>query len=225
MARQTSALALSPETARTIADLSDAYRELDAAAIDDEKRTELTEYYQNSIAPELEAVRGQPVGVADLLPKGAAAIFLQANYVAREGTEDPTLVDDAGGGSRWTDLHSEINPVYRDIASGAGFEDLYLIDSRSRVVVDSVGKGIDFATSLSLGPQSGSTLTVLVSSVINSATPDQPMIVDFAPYVGAGDRPAAFIASAVFDGTDITGVVAARINATELSTLSGTTTQ
>lgn len=216
-ANQLGALAQSPATAEAIGALGEAYRILDAAPLDEDAEARLAAYYRTSVTPKLEAVRGTPVSATQLVPDGAAAVALQAVYVIadEDGPGDRSDVDDAGDGSEWSKIHATVHPAYREIAARAGFDDLYFVDVERDVVVYSVGKGIDFATSLTVGPHSGTTLAQLVQRV--RAEPDGAVWADFATYGGAADRPVAFVASAVRNGDGVVGVVVARLGTDRLN--------
>ena len=219
------ALAASPATAAAITDLGDAYVELNEEPGGTEALNDLTEFYLGDVVPELEAVNGSRVAAAFLVPDGNAAVHLQDAYSiprapstsptddddASEVTIDPDLVTDPGDGSRYSGLHPSIHQVFGQISIQSGFDDLFLIDARSDVIVYSVRKRIDFATSLDLGPHSGSTLARLLDTFDDD---DRPVgrFSDLSAYVPAFERPVAFVASPVFDGDTLVGYIAAALS-------------
>ena len=222
--RQIMALAASPATATAITDLGDAYVELNAAPRSTEALDDLTEFYISEVVPDLEAVRDSRVAAAFLVPDGNAAVHLQDAYTiprAPSGTADddeapvvpidPDLVTDPGDGSRYSELHPTIHQVYGQIAIQSGFDDLFLIDARSDTIVYSVRKRIDFATSLDLGPHSGSTLSRLIDTFDGASEPTGRFS-DFSAYVPTVERPVAFVASPVFDGSTTVGYLAAALS-------------
>ena len=223
--REITALATSPATARMITDLGDAYVELSEQTVSTAALNEVTEFYISDIVPELEDVRGARVGAAFLVPDGDAAVYLQDAYtIPREPTADagssdddetvtiaPDLVTDAGDGSNYSELHPDVHQVFGQIAIQSGFDDLFLIDARADTIVYSVRKRIDFATSLDLGPHSGSSLSRLLDTFNNA---DEPVgrFSDFSAYVPALERPITFVASPVFDGSTHVGFIAASLS-------------
>ena len=217
--RQTVALAISPRTSDVITEFGDAFRELLNEPVPETTTAALTDYYRSVIAPELEAVRARPVSASGLVPKRDAAIRLQHAYVLPQGPDapDPSLIDDAGDGSRWSTIHASVHPAYRDIADRSGFSDLYLIDAREDVIVYSVSKGIELATSLDGGPESGSTLSEIVDALESDPAPGRVIVADFARYVGATDRPVLFVAAAVMSGDRMIGAVAVQIDSSQLN--------
>ena len=224
--REIVALAASPATAAAITDLGDAYVELNAEPRSTEALDALTEFYISEVVPELEEVRDSRVAAAFLVPDGNAAAHLQDAYTiprAPSGAADdddddtpsvpidPDLVTDPGDGSRYSELHPTIHQVYGQIAVQSGFDDLFLIDARSDTIVYSVRKRIDFATSLDLGPHSGSTLSRLIDTFDGASGPTGRFS-DFSAYVPTFERPVAFVASPVFDGSSIVGYIAAALS-------------
>lgn len=225
--RKIQGLAASPATRQTIAELGDAFRALEDEPSDAEATAELTEFYLAGVVPELEAVRGTRVGAAFLVPDGDAAVHLQNAYTIPrppggaddandDGVEDdaipisPDLVLDPGDGSTYSSLHPAVHQVYGEIAIQSGFDDLFLIDAEADVLVYSVRKRIDFGTSLDLGPHSGSTFARLIDSLQTSTGPTA-RFGDFGAYVPASERPTTFVASPVFDGSEIVGYIAASL--------------
>jgi len=212
------AQAISPSTARAIDDFSGAYLELasqeppsaDVQAVDD--------YYVEVVAPELSEVRGRPVTASSLVPQQSAGIQLQANYVVRVGDES-SLIEDAGDGSRWSELHSALHPSFSEIVIQAGADDLYLIEPANNTIVYSVAKDIDFATSLRTGPQSGSALAVMIAGLDDETTEGFVAISDFTSYTAATGKPSSFVASPVFVDGSIVGYVALRFGQSALTAI------
>jgi class 3 adenylate cyclase len=215
--RELAALSASPGTRTAIEELGDAYAELAGQSPSPEATDRLTQYYLADVVPDLERVRGPGVSPSFLVPDGAAGIYLQDAYVVPKANEDgssigPVLVLDAGDGSTYSALHPEIHQTFGGIGLQSGFDDLLLIDARSDVVVYSVQKRTDFATSLDAGPQSGSSLARLIDQIRDD--PDGgSRLADFAAYVPAGDEATAFVAAPVFgDDGRIVGYVAAALS-------------
>lgn len=218
------ALAVSPGAAAAITGLGDAYRELQSSDVGGETSEELTQFYLSDVVPELEAVRSAPVGASLLVPDQPAAVYLQHVYTIPQEDEegqpiDPQLVADPGDGSSYSEAHPAVHETYGQISIVSGFDDLFLIDARNDVIVYSARKRIDFATSLDLGPSSGTSLARLVDALGDDPEPGDAGIVDFSAFAAAGDRPTAFAASPVLvDGT-LVGFVAAAIGIDQVDTI------
>jgi class 3 adenylate cyclase len=210
--------AISPSTAEAIDAFATAYRELQDQGPSNADEEAVDSYYADTVAPELSAVRDRPVGAASLVPEAAAAVYLQARYVLPTDGGG-SLLDDAGDGSSWSELHRRLHQSLSDVAVQAGVDDLYLIEPTNNTVVYSSAKGIDFATSLLTGPQSGTALAVLVNSVGARPAPGVAAIIDFTSYSGAGGEPSAFIASPVIVDGAVAGFVALRFGPDRISAI------
>lgn len=202
LARDVGALATGPVTADLITSMGDAYDALSNDPPTSAETDALTEYYLAEVVPALAAVRGDLTAAGQLIPRQPAAIKLQGLYTVPDEPEEgeppitPSLVVDPGDGSDYSAIHADMHPVYAGMAARAGYDDLFLIDARGQTIVYSVQKRTDFATSLEVGPLSGSSLSSLIDRV--AADPDGPAaMIDFAPYAPVGDEPRLFIADAV----------------------------
>ncbi len=209
---------LSPSTTEVIEQFADAYRELEAAGTTPEDEDAVGDYYTDVVAPQLTEVQGRPVSAAPLFPRAAAAVHLQANYVVPSAGDD-VLLDDAGDGSRWSELHSALHQSFDEIAVQTGIDDLYLIEPDSNVVVYSTAKDIDFATSLLTGPQSGTALAALINSFPDRPEPGSTAVADFTSYTAAGDEPSLFVAGPVIADGVLAGFVALRVGPDQLSSV------
>lgn len=212
--REVSSLATSPGTVDSIERLRDAYLELSTEPVSRTQNAELTQYYLTDIVPALEAVRGGVVGTSFLQPSGTAAIYLQTNYTIprtdEEGsTVEPALVVDPGDGSTYSEVHGSVHEMYGQIALRSGFDDLLLVAADEETVVYSSRKRIDFATSLTLGPLSGSPVARLMDDAAADVDGTGYAIADFAAYPPVFDQPRSFVASAVYGDDGLVGYVVA----------------
>jgi class 3 adenylate cyclase len=211
--QQIVAMAASPAMATAIEALGDAYQDLAEQAVDPDRIERVTDYYLTDVIPQIEETRSGSLGASFLLPDSRAAIYLQSEYVVPDDDDDrppvdPSLVVDPGDGSDFTAVHRQVHQTVGAVTALSDFDDLYLIGTDDDVVLYSFRKRIDFATSLDLGPQSGSPLARLVDAV--EADP-VTKFGDMAEYAPAGDRPVTFVASPVFDDDSLVGYVAAAL--------------
>jgi class 3 adenylate cyclase len=224
--RSVAALAVSPGAADAIEQLRAGYTELNLEPLASMESSDLTEYYLRTVVPALEAVRGTPVGVQPLLPAQPAAIRLQTAYTLPIQSEDGAasidraLVTDAGDGSAYSEQHARLHPIYGEISIRSGFDDLFLVDASNDTIVYSVRKRVDFATSLAVGPLSGSSLANLIDAVGRNPQSGSSQIVDFSAYPPRNGRPTAFVASPVL-GTDqnLVGYVVAAVSTERLDNI------
>jgi len=211
--RELAATASSPATADAIRELSAALFELAETDISSSTAENVADYYLSEVVPGLEAVRGPgAAGVASLIPTGSAALSLQDAYTIQEPTEEgnlvaPNLVVDAGDGSTYSELHPEVHRTWSAIALESQLDDVFLIEADTGSIVYTYRKRIDFATSLNLGPHSGSSLARGVDLVSRDAD-REPLLSPLTRYTPAYDQPTAFIIAPVADGTELVGFVA-----------------
>ncbi len=216
--RAAAAQAISPTTVEAIEAFTEAYRELNADDPSAADQAVVDQYYVDVVAPELSAVRGRPVSAASLVPQAPAAVYLQAKYVV-PGVDDASLLDDAGDGSRWSELHNTLHQTFSEVAIQSEVDDLYLIEPVNNTVVYSTAKDIDFATSLLTGPQSGSALAVLLNSFDDSPAAGDTKIADFTSYTAAGGTPSAFVVSPVIADGALAGYVALRVSPERINSI------
>jgi class 3 adenylate cyclase len=206
---------LTPRPALAIAEFSDLFRELDAESVSSRDRDRVELYYRDVVAPELSAARDRPVSTAGLVPVSDAAITLQAQYVV----PDPETGLPPQRLPEWAAVHDPIDDAMTELALRVGFDDLYLIEPDSLVVVYSTAKNIDFATSLGAGPHSGTQLAALLDNLAVDPSPGDVAVRDFAPYPPASDDPSGFVASPVFLDGELAGYVAGRFDTDEITSI------
>jgi class 3 adenylate cyclase len=210
------ALGLGRTTVEGVQEFTDGYGEL-APLTRDDVTAELdatAEFYLDDFVPELEEVRGGSVDVLELTSGlEPAGIYLQSAYIAENPFEigEKRLVTDGGDGSTWTEVHEAFHPTLRGAADRLDLADLYLIEPEALTVVYSTEKDIDFATSLDSGSFSGTALAQLVRDVVAAQQPGAVFASDFISYPPALDEPTAFFATGLFEGDDLVGVLAIRL--------------
>jgi len=207
--RMATSLAASPQATIAVEEFAGALQTLDglpAADLEFDLDQMIEDYNERFIEPL--AVHGRDVQLPDIVGDGDAALYLQYLYAVDLGAiDEPALIDDADDGSRWSEVHAVVHPVYRDIVDELDLLDLYLIDSSDLRVVYSVEKGPDLGTSLNVGPFSGSVLANTVRQVVNDPSAGAA-VSDLSFYSGVPDTPVGVIASPVMDGDRLEGVLA-----------------
>ena len=198
-------LAASPQSASAIQAFGAALEPLSSLPVSELRalRSELIEGYEERyLAPLREA--GDEVQIGDVLSTASAAVYLQGAYsVPDEPITDAGAVADAGDGSDWTAVHARVHPAYRTAVVAGGLLDIYLVDTSERVVY-SVAKGPDLATSLAVGPFSGSIIARAADAAVGS---DDGVVTDLSLYRAYPGVPIGAAAAAVRDGDTFVGVV------------------
>ena len=127
---------------------TEGFDELDQQPLDAAQSAALAAYYRDTFAADLSAATGEDVEGATFAPKGAAARYLQAEYVIPyDSWEEAILSDDAGDGSAWSAAHAKYHDYFRAMTQLQDFEDVLLIDTDGDVVY-SAFKGVDLGTNL-----------------------------------------------------------------------------
>jgi methyl-accepting chemotaxis protein len=83
-----------------------------------------------------------------------------------------------------------------------------LMDPTTGDIVYTVFKEVDYGTSLKTGPYADTNFAEACSAALSSGNPDSTHLVDFAPYHPSYNAAASFIASPIYDGANLVGVLA-----------------
>ncbi|TAJ40280.1 MAG: HAMP domain-containing protein [Reyranella sp.] len=195
-----------------------AFGELDREPLSDEMRGKVSEWYGEHFVPEISRVLGMAPVLADYLPVGSGASYLQYHYiVANPHTEARRrLVDDPGDGSRYSRLHAIYHPLMRAAAATVGFDDFMIADPKSGRVIYTVDKEVDFATSTHVGPYRKTSMAAAVARCSAIADRSAVCLEDFALYAPAGGEPTAFMAAPVVDEGVVVGVLIAQLSDNEI---------
>ncbi|HMB89549.1 MAG TPA: PAS domain S-box protein, partial [Rhodothermales bacterium] len=167
-------------------------------------------HYQNDYLPALmEGSRS----MESVLPEGAAARYLQYHYVANNpyplGERDALVeVPDAG---RYGWVHARYHPDFRRHLREFDSYDIFLIDAASGNVVYSVGKEVDFATNLLVGPYADTHLGNLFREVRDDPDPQAVHLTDFALYAPSLHEPTAFLGSPITQDGQTIGVLVMQV--------------
>lgn len=198
-----------------------AVDELDEAGMQPELRRKVEAWYAANFLPQMDRVLGGNANVADYLPAGAAANYLQYHYIVANPhpAARRRLLDDPGDGSAYGKLHATFHPLMRRAATTIGFADFMIADARTGRLVYTVDKEVDFATSLRIGPYRHSNAAAAFARC--GATPDSSAtcLEDFAPFAPANGEPAAFMAAPVIDQGVVIGVLMVQLSIEEIDSV------
>jgi len=209
--RQVRAMAASETTVAAAQQFSQAYAVLDAAGNEPGRAAtdDVASFYRDEFGPNLEATTGIRISWRDLMPTNNAAIHLQNAYLAASPAEpgNERVVDDAGDGSEWSDVHREFHPRFAEITDRLGMHDLYIVEPTHATIVYSTAKAPDFATSLENGPHSGSALASLVRAVQDNPQAGAVSLADLVPHAAALGLPVGFLASPIHADGQLVGIL------------------
>jgi len=139
-------------------------------------------------------------------PLGAA---LQHLYIGKNRAKvgQKQMLNDARDGSRYSQLHAELHPVYHDFMERHGFYDILVVEPHQGRVIYSVYKELDFATSLLTGPYANTALGRAVQTIIKSQGSEPYLLTDFEPYEPSFNAKAFFLVLPVMEKRTLTGVM------------------
>ena len=113
----------------------------------------------------------------------------------------------AGDGTEYSRLHEHYHSRYRNYLNQFGFYDIFIVEPDDGRIVYSVFKELDFGTSLIDGPYKSTNFARVFNKAKNATEPNQVFFEDFETYVPSYGAPAAFIASPIFEGARLVGVL------------------
>ena len=184
----------------------------------DARRTDgLRNLYRTEFAPILSEKEGRTVNPDVYLPSSILSRYLQFEYIV----ENPNPIGDReefegpSDGSEYSKAHELYHPIFKEVVEEFGYYDLFLIDNKGNIVY-SVEKEIDFATSLLFGPFASSNLAEAYKDA-QKQNSGYVAMVDFDFYVPSYSAPAAFMATPIYDGTELVGVMAIQLSADEIN--------
>ncbi len=179
------------------------------------ERTELLAYLAREVVPGADAAVPRRIGPADLLPGTDTGVHLQHRFLVAADGDDPSQVVEVGDDD-WSVAHRELHAGLRDVAVRAGADDLLLVDPNG-VIVYSVAKSIELATSVLTGPTSSE---AFASEIRRIATlPDRVVTVtDLAVSSATLGLPVWHVVAPISDGSGVDGWVALRFSAEVLAT-------
>jgi len=182
---------------------------------------QLKKYYETEFLPTLaKNTEGRPL-LYSYFPQDTAARYLQYLYIAANSNPvgEKEFLNNANDGSEYSQLHAAIQPIYSNFVSQLGYYDLFLIDAQTGTIVYSVKKETDFGTNLLTGPYASSGLAQVFRQAVRVNDPNFVAISDFDPYRASYAEPAAFIASPIFDGAELIGVLAFQLSTDEINSI------
>ena len=162
---------------------------------------------------------GKSISTSELMAESDAGILAQYHYIS--GNKYPLgsklKLDDPKDGSRYSNLHKRYHPVVRSYLEKFGYYDIFLVDHRTGNIVYSVYKEIDYATNLYTGAHKDSGIAEVVRKAKSASSKDETFISDFDWYLPSFNAAASFIASPIFDGDYMLGILVFQMPVDEIN--------
>lgn len=199
-------------------DYKKAFDELATANVPKAYDEKIDQFYRNDFVPRLKKSVDAEPNPETFLPTTNAARYLQYHYLANNPYPigEKYKLDDPKDGSNYSRINALYNPKFTNIAERFGYYDMYLLDLQGNVVYLLSNEG-DMGTNLPLGPVADSNLVQAFKDCRRSNSTAYVKIVDFQQYIYSYNEPSAFIASPIFDGSQMIGVLAFQIPALRVS--------
>ncbi len=192
-----------------------AYKKLNSQSITPEQKQKLKEFYQKEVFPNLKlGPQGDPI-IETYIPSSLAGQYLQFHYLASNPNpiNASEELDRATDGSEYSKVHGQVHPNIRRIVKEYGsYDNIIIIDGETGDIIYNVSKEIDLGTNLKQGVYSHTNLAKAFNEALKVKNPHYIVMVDFENYRPNYDRPAAFVATNIFDGNKFLGVLVFEIS-------------
>ena len=195
------------------------FNQLNQQAIAADWEKALATYYQQEFFPRLsKSIPGTP-NYETYRPQSKAARYLQYQYIAKNpnpvGKKD--LLVDALDKSQYNKYHVKYHAIFRNLIKKFGYYDFFLINYETGDIVYTVYKETDFGSNLDKGLYRQSNLAEVVAAVRKNPDKGSIQIIDFQPYRPSYMAPAAFIASPIYNGSQLVGILAIQMPVDEIN--------
>ncbi|PCI26309.1 MAG: adenylate/guanylate cyclase domain-containing protein, partial [SAR324 cluster bacterium] len=180
-----------------------------SSAEQEHRASTLKNYYRRDFLPRLNRNQASQNSINNYLPQDPQSRALQSLYISKNPNpigEKHRLVD-AGDGSPYSKTHSNYHPIFRSYLEKFGFYDLFLVDPETGHIVYSVYKEVDYATSLLSGPYNASNFAEVFKDAKSARDKDFVKLMDFKAYAPSYNASASFIASPIYDGEKMLGIL------------------
>ena len=153
----------------------------------------------------------------------AVTVRLKRNYI----TDNPFPIGEkeklnaATDGSTWSEVHRRYHPFFRNYLKTNRYYDIFLVDPDSGHLIYTVFKELDFATSLLDGPYKDSNIADVFRRA-RDGKQGEIFFEDFKSYAPSNGDPASFMATPLFAGGTLQGVLIMQFDVDELNSIMNT---
>jgi len=182
-------------------------------------KEELNSFYENEFVPKFEQETAESISSVQVLPMSDTGIIAQYQYISNNkhpiGNKDNFA--NTKDGSSYSKAHASYHPIIRQYLKKFNYYDIFLIDHETGDIVYSVFKEIDFATNLYTGVHANSGLADVVKRARDARASNEVFIDDFQWYLPSYNAAASFIASPIFDGDKMIGILVFQMPVSEIN--------
>jgi signal transduction histidine kinase/DNA-binding response OmpR family regulator/HAMP domain-containing protein len=161
---------------------------------------------------DFEAAIHADMGTLDIDETGVMNTHYRPQYLGKpdklQGEED----------NAYNSAHAKYHPILKAYKEAYGYYDIFLVEQHTGNILYTVEKEEDFGTSLLNGPYANTNLGRIFQTVIKAPSHDFASMEDFA-YYGPSKEAALFIASPIFDDSQIIGVLIFQIPTTQINAI------
>ncbi len=170
----------------------------------------MNNYFSTEYLPRLNHNLENPSSISRESTQNKNAKILQTLYIANNPNPvgSKHLMDQSSDRSSYSAFHKQYHPILRHYLEKFGYYDIFLIDVNNGNIVYTVFKEVDFGTSLDDGPYSLTNLADAYGWAKSADSAGFTKQVDFKPYHPSYNASASFVASPIFDGDSLIGVLA-----------------
>jgi class 3 adenylate cyclase len=195
-----------------LSEFTDAYLQLENSELPANANSKIKNFYTQNFIPKLAKLQDSKPLVESYLPKSNTSRYLQYYYIAENPNPlgEKKKLDRAKDNSKYSQDHDRFHPFFLGFIEKFGYYDLFLIDPQGNIVY-TVFKETDYTTNLTTGVYRTSNLARAFAEAKNSQGREYVKLVDFEPYRASYNAPAAFIATPIYQDSELIGVLALQL--------------
>ncbi len=180
----------------------------------------LRRFYRNDFASKLTDKTTKYGDPESLIPKTRSGRIAQSVYITNNENSlgSKNLLTTVGNSTAYDTAHQKFHPAFNQFLDEFGYYDIFLIEPENGTIVYSVYKEIDFAGSLFNGPHRDTGLAQVARQAL-SLPKGRSAIADFSNYLPSYGNPASFVASPIYSGEEITGIIAFQMPVEKLNAI------
>jgi len=119
----------------------------------------------------------------------------------------------------YSEAHQKYQHLFKNYLDLFGYDDIFLVDAGTGVIIYTVSEKLDPATNILDGPFRNTGVSNVFREVIRSDDPDCVCIEDFLPFPPSDNALASFIASPVYNGKDKIGVLIFQLSIAKINNI------